>query len=88
MDEVPPIEVADFSLHIGTSQDVSRILKLLRARSGKSLRYVAAKVDCDVSTLVTAEKGTHVPLLATLIKLFKFYGETVTMGWDPEGGLK
>lgn len=72
--------------HIRDPKDIAPILLRLRQASGASARQTAADMDVNLSSLLTWEKGRVYPTIENLIKALRFYGETATIGWDPDPG--
>lgn len=52
-------------------------LRRLRVKRRWSMRYVAEACECHVSTLSDAERGQHLPGIATLVALAGLYGITL-----------
>jgi len=69
--------------HIGSKEDLGQLLAELRRASGYSYRALSAKTGINPGVLQYLEKGRHWPLLGTISVLLSFYGETVTLGWNP-----
>lgn len=72
--------------HVIDMDDVAPLLRKLRLESGESLRDVAAGAEVNPDSLFTWEKGQHKPLMNNFLKLMKYYGATVTIGWPPQQG--
>lgn len=73
--------------HIGTLEELGELLAELRRDSGHSYRVLSVQTGINPGTLERWEKGKHWPLTNKLGVLLSFYGETVTMGWDPREEL-
>lgn len=72
--------------HVVSRRDLGVLLGRLRSQHGYSYRALSAATGINPGTLERWEKGRHSPILSSLTVLLRFYGETVTIGWDPQGG--
>lgn len=72
--------------HISDSKSFGALVKGLRAKSGLPGRAAAAKIGVSPSTLTKIESGRQLPMGETMILILRFYGETATVGWDPDPG--
>ena len=73
--------------HVKSLDELGGRLSGLRRDSGYSYRTLSRETGINPGTLERWEKGRHWPLTHRLSALLHFYGETVTIGWDPSEEL-
>ena len=69
--------------HVKSLEELGSLLGGLRQGSGYSYRALSRETGINPGTLERWEKGKHWPLTNRLSALLHFYGETVTIGWNP-----
>jgi len=70
--------------HITSREQLAQLLERLRQRSGLSYRQVAQATGLSTASLWQWGSGSHWPQMDKLGVLLDFYGETVTLGRDPD----
>ncbi len=71
------------AFHVTGLEELGAFLKGLRVRSQLSLRALHKQTGINPGSLGKWENGLHWPEMNRLGVLLRFYGETVTFGWDP-----
>lgn len=72
-------------IHVATLDDLRRFMEPLRESSGMAFRTLAKETDMSPGTVLHIHHGRHWPRVDRLGALLQWYGETVTIGWDPNG---